>query len=74
MIKMELITNLLFLSVSLIVFLAYRQGLNDSFYIKNNAPLKKTKEEKEAENEFIDGYSRMMNYNFDMAGEVSGDK
>ena len=71
---MELITNILFLSVSLIVFLAYRQGLCDSFYIKNNAPLKKTKEEKEQENEFIESYSRMMNYNFDMAGEPSVDK
>lgn len=69
---MEIIVNLLFLSVSGLVFLAYRQGICDSFYIKNNAPIKKTKEEKAAENDFVTEYSKMMNYEFDMAGDSNG--
>lgn len=71
---MELIINILFLSVSLFVFLAYRQGICDSFYVTNNIPLKKSKEEKERESEFIDEYSKMLNYSFDMAGEEDGNK
>lgn len=69
---MQIITYILFLSVSFFVFFAYRQGIQDSFYIANNLPIKKTKEEKEKDSEFIDGYSKMMNYSFDMAGEDSG--
>ena len=67
---MEFITNILFLSVSFFVFFAYRQGISDSFYIKNNIPLKREKEEKE----FIDDYSKMMNYSFEEAGNSNGDK
>jgi len=74
MTKMEIITNILFLSVSFIVFFAYRQGLCDSFYVKNNIPFKKPKEIKEKENEFIDEYSKIMNYSFDMAGDANGDQ
>ena len=71
---MEIITYILFLTVSLFVFFAYRQGICDSFYIKNNVPLKRTKEEKERENEFIDDYSKMMNYSFEEAENLNGDK
>ena len=71
---MELITYILFLSVSFFVFFAYRQGICDSFYIKNNAPIKRTREEKERENEFLDDYSKMMNYSFEEAGNSNGDK
>lgn len=58
----------MFLSVSLMVFLAYRQGIRDSYYINNNIPVSK-KEEKTAESEFGRDYSKMMNYEFEMAGE-----
>lgn len=64
---MQLITNLMFLSVSLLVFFAYRQGIKDGYYIYNNLPLAKLK--KENEEEFYDGYSKMMNYDFEMEGE-----
>ena len=66
---MEIITNILFLSVSVIVFFAYRQGICDSYALKNNLPLKKTKEEEKREDEFTKEYSKMMNYTFDMAGD-----
>lgn len=68
---MELIVNLLFLSVSLIVFMAYRQGIKDSFYISNNLPIVK-KEEKIMDSELGEEYSKMMNYEFEMAGEDNG--
>ena len=68
---MEIIVYILFLSVSFFVFYAYRQGVCDSFYIANNmpVPVKKPREEKEKENEFIKDYEKMLNYSFDMAGE-----
>ena len=65
---MEILVNLLFLSVSAMVFLAYRQGIRDSFYVNNNIPLGK-REEKPMDNEFSADYSKMMNYEFEMAGE-----
>lgn len=68
---MELIVNLLFLSVSLMVFMAYRQGIKDSFYISNNLPVT-VKEEKSTDSGFNEEYSKMMNYEFEMAGEDIG--
>lgn len=66
---MEIVVNLMFLSVSFIVFFAYRAGIKDSFYIKNNIPILPEKEKKHAENELNTEYVRMMGYEFDMAGE-----
>ena len=65
---MEIVINFMFLSVSLMVFMAYRQGIKDSFYINNNLPIEK-KDEKFADNELNMEYSKMMNYEFEMAGE-----
>ena len=65
---MEILINFMFLSVSLFVFFAYRQGIKDSFYINNNLPIIK-KEDAPAENQLSKEYTDMMNYNFDMAGE-----
>ena len=62
---MQLITNLMFLSVSLLVFFAYRQGIKDGYYIYNNLPLAKPKREEK----FDEEYSKMMNYDFEMEGE-----
>ena len=70
---MEIIVNLMFMSVSVIVFFAYRQGIKDSFYINNNLPFI-TKEEKVAENEFAKEYTQMMNYDFEMAGEEKNEE
>lgn len=70
---MEIIVYILFLSVSFFVFYAYRQGVCDSFYIANNLPLKKPKEEKQKENEFMEEYEKMLNYSFDMAGEENAE-
>ena len=63
----------MFMSVSVIVFFAYRQGIKDSFYITNNLPLS-AKEEKTAENVFANEYTKMMNYDFEMAGEENNDE
>ena len=68
---MEIITNILFLSVSVIVFFAYRQGICDSYALKNNLPLRKSIEEEKREDEFTKEYSEMMNYTFDMAGDTN---
>ena len=65
---MEILINFMFLSVSLFVFFAYRQGIKDSFYINNNLPIKK-REEEYPENQLSKEYADMMNYNFEMAGE-----
>lgn len=67
---MEIIINFMFLSVSLMVFLAYRQGVKDSYYINNNFPLNR-KPEKPVDNDFSMDYSKIMNYEFEMAGEDS---
>ncbi len=66
---MEIVINLMFLSVSFIVFFAYRAGIKDSFYIKNNLPLSVKDEKKQTENELNTEYVKMMGYEFDMAGE-----
>lgn len=58
----------MFLSVSVMVFLAYRQGIQDSYYVNNNLPFSK-KTEKSVAEEFSADYSKMMNYEFEMAGE-----
>ena len=60
----------MFLSVSFFVFFAYRQGIKDSFYINNNLPLSK-KEEESQDTQLSSDYAKMMNYDFEMAGEVS---
>lgn len=65
---MQIVINLMFLSVSLMVFFAYRQGIKDSFYINNNLPLIK-KPEKSYESELTEEYDKMMSYEFEMAGE-----
>ncbi|MBE7028849.1 MAG: hypothetical protein E7405_01215 [Ruminococcaceae bacterium] len=65
---MEIVENLMFLSVSLIVFFAYRQGIKDSFYINNNLPVTK-REEKSNDSKFAKEYEEMLNYEFEMAGE-----
>lgn len=65
---MQIVINLMFLSVSLMVFFSYRQGIKDSFYINNNMPLKKTYE-KAYESELTKEYDKMMSYEFEMAGE-----
>ncbi len=66
---MEIVINLMFLSVSFIVFFAYRAGIKDSFYIKNNLPLSVKDEKKQTESELNTEYVKMMGYEFDMAGE-----
>ena len=58
----------MFLSVSIMVFMAYRKGIKYSFYISNNLPLEK-KEEHKVNSEFSEEYTKMMNYEFEMAGE-----
>ena len=65
---MQIVTNLMFLSVSLMVFFAYRQGIKDSFYINNNLPIVK-KPEKPYEIGLTEEYDKMMSYEFEMAGE-----
>lgn len=66
---MEIVVNLMFLSVSFIVFFAYRTGIKDSFYIKNNLPVSVKEEKKQGENELNSEYIKMLGYEFDMAGE-----
>ena len=63
---MQILLNLMFLSVSFLVFFAYRQGIKDGYYIYNQLPLAKPKKERE---EFIDEYTKMMNYDFEMEGK-----
>ncbi len=65
---MQIVINLMFLSVSLMVFFSYRQGIKDSFYINNNLPLVKSAE-KQYESELNQEYDKMMSYEFEMAGE-----
>ena len=65
---MQIVINLMFLSVSLMVFFSYRQGIKDSFYINNNLPLKNNPE-KSYENELAREYDKMLSYEFEMAGE-----
>lgn len=65
---MEILIHFMFLSVSVFVFFAYRQGIKDSFYINNNLPIYK-KEDAPVENQLSKEYADMMNYEFEMAGE-----
>lgn len=60
---MQILLNLMFLSVSFLVFFAYRQGIKDGYYIYNQLPLAKPKKEREEE------FTKMMNYDFEMEGE-----
>lgn len=64
---MEFMMILILVGFALFGFFAYRQGIKDGYYIYNQLPLEKPK--KEREEEFIDEYSKMRNYVFEMEGE-----
>lgn len=69
---MQIVINLMFLSVSLMVFFSYRQGIKDSFYINNNLPLEKTYE-KVHDSELAKEFDKMLSYEFEMAGEENNE-
>ena len=73
---MEIIIYLLFLLSGLIGFLTYRIGIKDGVRLsKNEEPLPVfTKNpvytQSESEKDFFSQYSKLMNYDFDKAGEA----
>ena len=48
---------------------SYRQGIKDSFNLKNNIPVTVKKEDKDEKEEMISEYNKILNYEFDMAGD-----
>ncbi len=72
---MEIIIYLLFLLSGLTSFLTYRTGIKDGVRLsRNEEPLpvltkKPIYTQSESEKDFFSQYSKLMNYDFDKAGE-----
>ena len=72
---MQIIIYLLFFCSGLCSFLTYRQGIKDGVKLSNNGEpetlFKKAPEyvQTEGEKDFFNQYNKLMNYDFDKAGE-----